>query len=201
MQLMLEFHRRLSPSNAIHFYDRIEKFNPYVIEEPCLSDNVDLVAQAKRSIRTNVVSGETMYTKADFHRLLEAGACDIINPDTCAAGGISGMLALASLADIYSVMISPHNWNSSIVGLAATCVIGAVAPNFSIAEQFINVIDACNEIAISAPKIENGFITLSDAPGLGIDIDVEKLKQHPYHTMESKPLTQTSAEWPNPSYF
>ena len=201
MDLMIEFHRRLSPENAIHFYNRIKEFNPYLVEEPCLSDNVELVAKAKRGIDCNVVSGETLYTLADFQRLFQANACDIINPDTCAAGGITGMLAIASLASVHSIQFSPHNWNSSIVGLAATATIGAIAPNFSIAEQFINVIDACNEIAIKCPKIENGWIKMGDEPGLGVDIDVAAMEKHPYHAMKSTVLSTTDWEFPNPNNY
>jgi galactonate dehydratase len=180
VDLLIEVHRRLSPYHAAHFADRIAEFNPFWFEEPCLADNVDLLVEAKKNIRMPIVTGETKYTKTDFKEVFEKRAAEIINPDICISNGIQGLMEIAAMAEPYSVMVSPHNYNSTIIGLAATVHASAVATNFIIAEMFLNIKPACDEIVINPLRFDKGFIDLPTSPGLGVDIDMDKLLQHPY---------------------
>lgn len=197
MDLMIEVHRRLSPYDAIHFGHRIEEFNPFVFEEPCLSDNLDLVRTVKQSLPfLRVVTGETMYTKEEIKNVLEMHAADVINPDTCVCNGIHGMMEIASMAEPYNVCFSPHNYNSSIVGLAATLHVSAVAPNFNIAELFVNVKEGCDLIDINPIKVDHGFAELPTTPGLGIDIDVKELLRHQAQDFKASTLISCEKEYP-----
>lgn len=202
MDLLIEVHRRLSPYNAIRFAERIEQADPFILEEPCLSNNIDLCAEVRRKVNMRVMTGETCYTKEDIKYILEAGAADCINPDTCCTGGITGMMELAAMAEPYSVLLSPHNYNSSVVGLAATVHISAMVPNFNIAELFVNIKPGCDSIALAPLKLDHGFIELPTAPGLGVDIDMEKLKSMPYEPISvSKLLPQYTFEYPRKEDF
>ncbi len=196
VDLLVEVHRRLAPMHAITLARHIEEFNPFWFEEPCLADNIDLVVAAKREIRLPVVTGETLYTKADFVGVFEKRAADIINPDICAAGGILGMLEIAAMAEPYAVAVTPHNYNSTIVGLAATVHFSALVPNFLIAECFINLKPGCDEIAINPLRLKDGWVDLPSAPGLGVDIDVERLLKHPYRELPHKGIRQYWEEFP-----
>lgn len=180
VDLLIEVHRRLSPWHAARFADRIAEYNPFWFEEPCLSDNVDLLVEAKKHIRMPVVTGETMCTKEDFKESLEKRASEIINPDVCICRGILGSLEIAAMAEPYCVMFSPHNYNSTIIGMAATVHVAAVATNFLIAEHFLNIKPACDEIVINPLKFKDGYLELPTAPGLGVDIDMNELAKHPY---------------------
>jgi galactonate dehydratase len=200
IDLLIEVHRRLSPYHAAHFADRIAEFNPFWFEEPCLADNIDLVAEAKRHIRMPIVTGETKYTKEDFKEVFEKRAAEIINPDICICGGILGIMEIAAMAEPYAVMFSPHNYNSTIFGLAATVHASASAGNFLIAEYFLNLDPACKEITVNPLKLKDGFLELPTAPGLGIDIDMDKLKAHPYKEFKKefpiKGVAQYYEEYP-----
>ncbi|MDR1019366.1 MAG: mandelate racemase/muconate lactonizing enzyme family protein [Synergistaceae bacterium] len=180
VDLLIEVHRRLSPYYAWRFADRIAEFSPFWFEEPCLADNIDLVAETKQRVKMPVVTGETKYTKEDFKGIFEKRAAEIINPDICLCGGILGTMEIAAMAEPYAVMFSPHNYNSTIFGLAATVHASVSASNFLIAEYFVNLAPACEEITINPLKLNGGFIELPTGPGLGIDVDMEKLKAHPY---------------------
>jgi len=184
MDLLIENHRRLSPYHAKHFADRIAQYRPFWFEEPCLADNTDLLRDVCDHISLPVVSGETKYSKEDFRDLLEKRCCDIINPDVCICNGILGTLEIAAMAEPHAVMVSPHNYNSTIIGLAASLQLGALIPNFLITEHFLNVKPMCDEIMINPPVLRDGFFDLPTAPGLGVDIDLEKLKQHPYQELK-----------------
>ena len=197
MDLMVEVHRRLSPYHAINFARRIEEYNPFVFEEPCLSDNIDLVAQVKKEVPSmRVVTGETCYTKSEFKAILESHAADVINPDICICNGILGMTELAAMVEPYNVCFSPHNYNSTIVGLAATVHVSCMAPSFNIAEIFVNLKEGCDIIDKKPLIIKNGFVELPQDPGLGIDIDLDELKKHPGREFPPTVLTPVSMEYP-----
>ncbi|TMJ46623.1 MAG: mandelate racemase/muconate lactonizing enzyme family protein, partial [Alphaproteobacteria bacterium] len=107
-------------------------------EEPCLSENIELVAEVRRAVPIPIVTGEAIYTREAFFECLARRAADILNPDICVIGGISAMLDIAAMAQPQAVVMAPHNYNSTLVGLAATVHVSAVIPNFRIAEYFVN---------------------------------------------------------------
>lgn len=201
MELLIDAHRRVAPMHTIRVARRIAEFDITFYEEPCLSDNLDLVAEARRNIPIPIVTGETLYTKEDFARVFEKRAADIINPDTCAVGGLQQMFDIAAMAQPHAVAVSPHNYNSTIVGLAATVHFSAVIPNFVIAECFINLKEACDEIAIN-PLVfeEGGWLALPTGPGLGVDIDMDLLARNGYRDFPHKDMRQYYEEFPRKNY-
>jgi galactonate dehydratase len=198
--LLIEVHRRLAPMHAIRLGKRLEEFAPDWYEEPCLCDNIALVAEVRQKVNIPIVTGEAMYSKETFAQCLEARAADILNPDIANCGGLSAMMDIAAMAAPHGVAIAPHNYNSTLVGFAATVAFSAVIPNFWIAEMFQNVRPACDAIAISPVKVEGGFAELSAVPGHGIDLDVESLRKRPYRDMGSKGYRQYWEEFPRKNY-
>ena len=137
VDILVEMHRRLAPMHAVRIAAAIEDAKPYWFEEPVLAENVPALARAKREINIPVVTGEALYTKFGFREVFETGAADIINPDVCNVGGILELKEIAAMAEPYFVAVSPHNYNSTTVGLAATLQASAVMPNFLITEYFV----------------------------------------------------------------
>ncbi len=112
-----------------------------------------------------IVTGEAIYSKEGFAQALAARAADIINPDICNCGGISAMLDIAAMAQPHAVAISPHNYNSTLVGLAATVQLSAMIPNFWIAECFVNLKPACDEIAVTPLTVDGQLRRPADRAG------------------------------------
>ena len=200
IEILIEMHRRLAPSYAIRLGRQFAEFDVQWFEEPCLSDNIELVAEVRRNQPIPVVTGETLYTKEDFARVFAARAADILNPDICAMGGITALMDIATMAQPHAVAIAPHNNNSTLAGLAATLHVCAVIPNFTIAECFINRLSACDEIATQKIVVDAGWAELPTTPGLGIDIDVDRLRAHPYRQYPAKGLRQYWEEFPRKGY-
>lgn len=201
--LLVEVHRRLAPMHAIRIGRRIAEFDIGWYEEPCLCDNIELVAEVRRALPMPIVTGEAIYSKEGFAQALAARAADIINPDICNCGGISAMLDIAAMAQPHAVAIAPHNYNSTLVGLAATVQLSAMIPNFWIAEFFVNLQPACDEIAVRPLTLSDSFIDLPTTPGHGIDIDVQRLKAHPFRDMGTrlgKGLRSYTEEFPRKHY-
>jgi galactonate dehydratase len=202
--LLIEVHRRLSPMHAIRIGQRLREFDIGWYEEPCLCDNIELVAEVRRALPgIPIVTGEAIYSKEAWAQAFAARAADIVNPDICNCGGLTAMLDIAAMAQPHAVAVAPHNYNSTLVGLAATVQLAALIPNFWIAECFVNLKPACDEVAVQPLVVQDGFAELPATPGLGIDLDVERLRARPYRDMGArtgKSLRSHTEEFPRKGY-
>ena len=196
IDIMVEIHRRLSPSSATKIAKSIEKYNPFWFEEPVLAKNIKALEMVKKSISIPVVTGEELYTKFEFREVFERQAADIINPDICNVGGILELKEIAAMAEPYFIGVSPHNYNSTTIGLAATLQLCATIPNFIITEYFTNLESFGNKISKTPLKIENGYIELPNSPGLGMELNESILEQYPYKQFPPKPPVQYFDEGP-----
>jgi galactonate dehydratase len=143
-----------------------------------------------------IVTGEELYTRYEFREVFERRAADIINPDVCNVGGIDELRAIAAMAEAYHVVVSPHNYNSTTVGLAATLHVSAAIPNFLITEYFVNFEPRGLEVAVPPLRVEAGYIALPRTPGLGIDLDEEALARHAYREFPSRTIPTPAEEGP-----
>ncbi len=196
VDLLIEVHRRLAPSHAIRVGQMMEEFKPFWYEEPVPAENVPALAEVRERVNIPVVTGETLYTKAAFREVFERRAADIINPDVCNCGGILELKEIAAMAEPYYVAVSPHNYNSTSIGLAATVQVAACLPNFIITEYFVNFAEVSDAISVSPMKVENGYIAIPDTPGLGLELNEEALRQHPYFQAPKRALREYYDEGP-----
>ena len=158
--------------------------------------NVDALAECRRDTQLPIVTGEELYTKAEFREVFEKRAADIINPDICNCGGLLELKEIAAMAEPYFVTVSPHNYNSTTVGLAATLQLAACIPNFLITEYFVNFEDRGAEITVEPLRVEDGYIALPRGPGLGVELRQEALERHPYREFPVRRLPTPQDEVP-----
>jgi galactonate dehydratase len=191
VEILVEVHRRLAPMHAERVAARMEVYRPYWYEEPVSARDLDGLAAAKRGIRLPVVTGEELYTKAEFAPVCERRAADILNPDVCNCGGILELRQIAAMAETYHIAVAPHNYNSTTVGLAATLQAAAAMPNFLLTEYFVNFEDLGRELAPVPFTVKDSTIELPTTPGLGMELDEAALARHPYREMPTRSL-----RWP-----
>ena len=196
VDILVEMHRRLAPMHAVRIARDIEEYRPFWYEEPVLAENIDALAEVRRSISIPVVTGEELYTKFEFREVFEKRAADILNPDVCNVGGILELKEIAAMAEPYFVVISPHNFNSTTLGLAATLQVSAAIPNFLITEYFVNLEEFGRDIAQTPFEARDGYISVPDAPGIGIDLDEERLAAYPYKPFPARSPRQYWEEGP-----
>ncbi|MBC7317012.1 MAG: mandelate racemase/muconate lactonizing enzyme family protein, partial [Chloroflexi bacterium] len=175
VDILIEVHRRLAPMHAIRVAHRLEPYKPFWYEEPVPAENIPALAEVRAQIDIPVVTGEALYTKAAFREVFERRAADILNPDVCNCGGILELREIAAMAEPYYVAISPHNYNSTTLGLAATIHAAAGMPNFILTEYFVNFEQTSTEIARQPFIVQDGYISLPTAPGLGIELEEQAL--------------------------
>jgi galactonate dehydratase len=195
-EILVEIHRRLAPMHAVRIARGVEEFAPYWFEEPVLAENIEALAAARREINIPVVTGEELYTKHEFRAVFEQQAADIINPDVCNVGGILELKEIAAMAEPYFVAVSPHNYNSTTLGLAATLQVAATIPNFVITEYFVNLEPLGREIADLPFEVEDSYIRVPDRSGIGIALDEEALARHAYEPFPQRHITTTAEEGP-----
>ena len=196
IDILVEMHRRLAPMHAVKIAKEIEEFNPFWFEEPVLAENVDALASAKKAINIPVVTGEELYTKFEFREIFEKQAADIINPDVCNVGGILELKEIAAMAEPYYVVVSPHNYNSTTLGLSATIQVSAAIPNFLITEYFVNFEELGKDISTHPFEVDAGYIKLPTEPGLGMDLKEKNLEKYPYKQFPPRNLAHYSDEGP-----
>ena len=196
VDLLIEVHRRLAPMHAVRVARSLEPFEPFWFEEPVSARDMGALAECRRDIRLPIVTGEELYTKFEFREVFERRAADIINPDVCNVGGIDELRAIAAMAEAYHVVVSPHNYNSTTVGLAATLQVSAAIPNFLITEYFVNFEPRGLEMAAPPLRVEHGYIDVPRGPGLGIDLDEDVLSRHGYREFPARSVPAPRDEGP-----
>ncbi len=194
VDLLVEAHRRLAPMHAVRIAHQIAEYRPFWYEEPVSAQNLDALAEVRREIDIPVVTGEELYTKSDFREVFEKRAADIINPDVCNVGGILELREIAAMAEPSYVAVSPHNYNSTTIGLAATVQASAGMPNFLITEYFVNFEPIGRQVARDPLVPKDGYIRLPTTPGLGVELDEEAMSALPYRPFPDRTIRQYGDE-------
>jgi galactonate dehydratase len=175
VEILVECSRRFNTKIALRFAKAIEEFRPYWLEEPVPAFELEGLNEIRLATTTPVVSGETLYTKDDFRALIGARAVDILNPDISVCGGLLELKEIATHAEAYMIGVSPHNYNSTTVSLAATLQASAGMPNFLLTEYFLSFDELGRTICKAPLEPVDGFMRVPDTPGIGIELDEKVL--------------------------
>jgi galactonate dehydratase len=177
---MIEFHGRLSAWCAVRMIRRLEKYNPAWCEEPVAPEQVELLAEVKHQVSAPISAGERLYTLADFYRLTSTRAADIVQMDLAHCGGISAAKKIAAMAEVRDLRVAPH-CSIGPVALAAALHFDMSTPNFMVQEAF-GEFDVPWRTALVRGwnPLAGGCFQLSDAPGLGLELDEDTIAAHPY---------------------
>lgn len=180
VDLCVEIHRRLTPAEAIVLARGIEEFHPFFYEDPILPDNFDAMALVAHNIHIPIATGERIHTIYEFEALLRRGAVQYVRPDVCLAGGLTHSKKIAALAEAHHVGVVPHN-PLSPVSTAACIQLAACIPNFALQEYPLGEGEPPkSEIVKSSLRLENGFLIIPDAPGIGIELAEDAAERYPY---------------------
>lgn len=167
----IDFHGIPSPQTAMLLIKALEPYQPFFFEEPIACQNVDALAELARKTHIPIATGERIFTKWGFREILEKRAASILQPDVCYAGGITELRLIAGMAEAYYVPLAPHNPQGPC-SLAASCQIAASIPNFLIQEGGARSYEDLLKVPF---KQQDSYLPIPQAPGLGIEIDEEKL--------------------------
>ena len=183
--IMVDNHGVSTPQDAHQKILAIEPYDLLFFEEPCPPDNPDVLARiAAAHYRTPIATGERLFSRWDFWRVVENQWVAVLQPDLCHAGGISECRRIAAMAETYYIQMAPHNPNGP-VSTAACLHLAAAIPNFLTLEYVYTNEPWRSQVQKQAKKMVavDGHLELPTAPGLGIDLDEEVLRSRPYEPM------------------
>ena len=181
VDLAIDFHGRVSPAMALRLAEELKPYRPFFIEEPCLPENVDCMANIARSTSIPIAAGERLFGKWQFRELLEKQAVAVVQPDICHCGGIFEGRKIALMSELYFGSIAPHNPLGPI-SLAACLQVDSCSPNFLVQEHPGNPDGGDLGVGyLREPFVmKNGYIDVPTKPGLGVELDEDALKEKLY---------------------
>ncbi len=185
VDLLIEGHGRFNIPTAIKIAKELEVFKPMFFEEPVPPDNLDALKEVKMRSSVAISAGERLYTRWDYKKMFDLMAADYIQPDISHAGGIMELKKIAAEAEeCRYIPFAPHN-PSGPVANAATLQLAATCPNFEILEIMYSDVEWRKDVTDEALEYKDGYITIPDKAGLGIEINEEECLKHPYkpHTL------------------
>jgi galactonate dehydratase len=156
----------------------LEEYNLFFLEEPVDPFEVDALKKVSEHVNVPIATGERVYTRYGFRRILELHAADILQPDVGNTGGIMEAKKIAAMAETYNMRVQPHNCGSPVL-TAASLQVDACISNFIIQELYPYRIPEHFQIVDHAPELDvkDGFIPVSDRPGLGLQLSDDRVRR------------------------
>lgn len=181
-RILIDVHARFTGIAALQAAQKFADLDIYWWEEPTSRDRQETVHEMALRSPIPVATGEMYDTVGQFYALAEGGGVNIFQPEPMSLGGIAPTIQVAAIAFGHGSVIAPHQ-SGGPVATAVCLQLAAAVPNFLIQEHF----DAFNDpwtrdLVTWHPTVnpDNGHLSLPDAPGLGIDLNIDAIKAHPY---------------------
>jgi galactonate dehydratase len=194
VDILIEGHSRFSSSTALQLARAMEQFRPMWFEEPVHHLNIPALVEVARQSPVPIATGESFSSKHQFAELLKYEVVSIYQPEPLNLGGLLATKKIADAVDAHYGVLAPHSAQGPVC--SAACVqLNASLPNFLIHEIFDEFNDSWEaEIVTSPVTVVDGYIEISDRPGLGIDLNLEEIAKHPYRPEHYLPLFKAGWE-------
>jgi galactonate dehydratase len=194
VDVLIEGHRRFNAATALQIATYMARYRPTWFEEPLDHSNISAMAELARRSPVPIATGESFSNKQQFAELLKHDAIDIWQPEPLNLGGLYATRKVADFIDAHYGVVAPHSAQGPVCSVA--CMqLSASLPNFFLQEIFDDFNEPWEKLIIDHPvEVVNGYITITDKPGLGIELKMEEMRQHPYHPENALPLFRTGWE-------
>ncbi len=185
IHLMIDANHAYSLREAVTLARAVEPYDVYWFEEPISPEYYEQYAELRSKTSIPIAGGECEYLRFGFHTLLRSKSVDILQPDICAAGGLTEAKRIAALASVYGIELVPHTWGTGIAISAALHFVSNLDPipgRLRTPKSFIEYDRTENglrdELTTSQMLPDNGQITISDDPGLGFELHEDVLRKY-----------------------
>jgi galactonate dehydratase len=175
-EILIDAHGHYNVPTAIRLANNLfEQSNIGWFEEPVPPEGIDALKQVREKTAAPICVGERLFTRYDFLPIFHNGLADYVMPDTIWTGGISEIKKIATMAEAYYIPVSPHVVPGGPLELIAAAHVVSSIPNFYRLEHSQDLIPHHNAILKEPYTIENGNLYLSERPGLGFELDEDRL--------------------------
>jgi galactonate dehydratase len=194
VDLLIEGHSRFNVATAVEFATAMHHLRPAWFEEPVPHTNIAAMVEVARRSPVPIATGESFSTKQQFADLLQHNTVSILQPEPLNLGGLFATRKIADMVDAHYGMIAPHSAQGPIC--SAACVqLNASLPNFFIHEIFDEFNEPWEKHIVTNPvEVVDGYIEVSERPGLGTDLNFDEIARHPYQQENSLPLFKAGWE-------
>ena len=181
-RLMIDANHGYTVNEAVDLGNRAAKYGIDWFEEPVVPEQLDAYLEVKSRQPIPLAAGETWHTRWGYRDPLQKRVVDIIQPDICGMGGLSEAKKVADLASLHGIRVVPHVWGTAVQIATALQFMSAMVPdpvrNAPVAPimEFDRTHNPFRQAVVSTPlEHKDGFVSVPDGPGLGIEIDREAL--------------------------
>jgi galactonate dehydratase len=188
VDLLIEGHCRFNVATAVEFAEAIHQFRPAWFEEPVPHTNIGAMVEVARRSPVPIATGESLSSKQQFADLLQYNVVSILQPEPLNLGGLFATRKICDMVDAHYGVVAPHSAQGPVCS-AACAQLNASLPNFFIHEIFDEFNEPWEkEIVTNHVEVVDGYIEISERPGLGIDLNIEEILKHPYQQENYLPL-------------
>jgi len=192
--ILLDAHGSPTPELGLEFARRLAPHRPLFLEEPVQVGSVEALLEVSRQSPIPIATGEKLFALRDFLPLIAARACAYLQPDVGHCFGISGLLDIARTAACQQMLMAPHNAGGPL-NLAATLSVDAAVPNFLIQEMNQAWFARFGEFVECDWEIRDGYISVSDRPGLGLEVKESDIAGLPYEPLPYRQYRHEDGSW------
>ncbi|GJM29895.1 MAG: mandelate racemase [Cyclobacteriaceae bacterium] len=190
VELLHDIHERVQPMEAINLIKQLEQYRPFFIEDPFSPENNRYFKLLRQHTTVPIAMGELFNSPHEWIDPMKDQMFDFIRIHISQIGGITPAMKVARLGEIFNVRTAWHGpGDVSPVGHAANAHIDFAVWNFGIQES-VNFSDQIKEIFPGAPYVENGYMFVNEAPGLGVDINEKVAAKFPIQEVQMNNWTQ-----------
>ncbi|RIV17087.1 mandelate racemase/muconate lactonizing enzyme family protein [Alicyclobacillaceae bacterium I2511] len=187
VDILVEGHNRFSVHTALRFAEAMAPLKPAWFETPVPPQRISSIVEVARRSPVPIACGEDYYCREQFSELLKYDAVHIIQLEPQFMG-MSAAKQVAGMVHAANGVTAPHSAQGPICSIACAHL-NMATPNFYIHEIFDEFNEAWEEDLLTHPlHVENGFLRVSDRPGLGTDLNFDEISKHPYQVGNWLPL-------------
>jgi L-Ala-D/L-Glu epimerase len=177
LQLRIDPNTGYSPDQCLSLAQALEPYHLQYFEQPMPADLIDDSARIRQLTSTPLALNESVTTLAVVREILAKQAADYLLPDTYQCGGIWAVKLVAELAASAGVPCIMHCAHDLGPKTAAMLHLAASTPNMPLAND-CTYYGLVEDVLVEPFRIQNGRITVSEKPGLGIEVDLEKVRKY-----------------------
>lgn len=192
--ILLDTHGSPTPELSIEFARRVVVYTPMFLEAPTKVGSVDALVDVTERSPVPVATGEQLFAFREFEELIQRRACAFLQPDITHCFGITAFCEIAGSANRQQILMAPHNVAGPI-GNAAAFHASAAIPNFLILEMVPSYFTRFDQYAEHEWQIADGYLNVSDRPGLGLEVKEADIAKLPLEAMDFRQYRHEDGSW------
>jgi L-alanine-DL-glutamate epimerase-like enolase superfamily enzyme len=166
-----------TPKQAIQMVKQIEPFRPFFVEELLNPEDYDGYARVAEAVDVPIACGEQEATEWGFHELIHRGKIDVLQPDLTRCGGFTAARKIVHMAQLANRLVIPHSWSSDLL-TAASLHLNAFQRRPVLVEFNTSHGPLSRDLVREPLRLEDGFVTVPQGPGLGVEVNEEAVAKY-----------------------